>query len=39
MIKDNLCEIAEVKEHPRMVGVQYHPEFTNRTASDVQRVR
>ncbi len=26
----NLCEIAEVKEHPWMVGVQFHPEFKSR---------
>lgn len=25
-----LCEIAEVKEHPWMVGVQFHPEFKSR---------
>lgn len=24
---DNLCEITEVKDHPWMLGVQYHPEF------------
>ena len=28
--KDNLCEIAEVPEHPWMVGVQYHPEFKSK---------
>lgn len=28
--KDNLCEIAEVKDHPWMVGVQFHPEFKSR---------
>jgi CTP synthase len=27
---DHLCEIAEVKEHPWMVGVQFHPEFKSR---------
>lgn len=26
----NLCEIVEVKEHPWMVGVQFHPEFKSR---------
>ncbi|MGM0439611.1 MAG: CTP synthase [Chlamydiota bacterium] len=26
----SLCEIAEVKEHPWMVGVQYHPEFKSK---------
>ena len=26
----NLCEIAEVKDHPWMVGVQFHPEFKSR---------
>nr|MBA2726988.1 CTP synthase [Parachlamydiaceae bacterium] len=25
-----LCEIAEVKDHPWMVGVQYHPEFKSK---------
>jgi CTP synthase len=25
-----LCEIAEVKDHPWMVGVQFHPEFKSR---------
>ncbi|MFC1979132.1 CTP synthase, partial [Chloroflexota bacterium] len=25
-----LVEIAEIKEHPWMVGVQFHPEFTSR---------
>ena len=25
-----LCEIAEVKEHPWMVGVQFHPEFISK---------
>jgi CTP synthase len=27
---DELCEIAEVKDHPWMVGVQFHPEFKSR---------
>lgn len=27
---DELCEIAEIKDHPWMVGVQYHPEFKSR---------
>jgi CTP synthase len=26
----NLCEIAEVADHPWMVGVQFHPEFKSR---------
>ncbi len=26
----HLCEIAEVKDHPWMVGVQFHPEFKSR---------
>jgi CTP synthase len=26
----SLCEIVEVKEHPWMVGVQYHPEFKSK---------
>ncbi|MFN0065091.1 MAG: glutamine amidotransferase-related protein, partial [Chlamydiales bacterium] len=26
----NLCEIAEVIDHPWMVGVQFHPEFKSR---------
>ncbi|MDN3506314.1 MAG: CTP synthase [Simkaniaceae bacterium] len=30
MENDKLCEIAEVKDHPWMVGVQYHPEFKSR---------
>ncbi|MCH9610589.1 MAG: CTP synthase [Chlamydiales bacterium] len=30
-LKDKeLCEIAEVKEHPWMVGVQFHPEFKSK---------
>jgi CTP synthase len=28
--KSHLCEIAEVKDHPWMVGVQYHPEFKSK---------
>lgn len=28
--KGNLCEIAEIKDHPWMVGVQFHPEFKSR---------
>ena len=24
---ESLCEIAEVKDHPWMLGVQFHPEF------------
>jgi len=27
---DQLCEIAEIKDHPWMVGVQYHPEFKSK---------
>ncbi len=27
---ENLCEIAEVQDHPWMVGVQFHPEFKSR---------
>ncbi len=27
---DNLCEIAEIKDHPWMVGVQFHPEFKSK---------
>lgn len=30
---DSLCEIAEVKDHPWMVGVQYHPEFKSKPTS------
>lgn len=26
----NLCEIAEIKGHPWMVGVQFHPEFKSK---------
>jgi CTP synthase len=26
----NLCEIAEIKEHPWMIGVQFHPEFKSK---------
>jgi CTP synthase len=29
-IERNLVEIAEIKEHPFMVGVQFHPEFQSR---------
>jgi CTP synthase len=25
--KGSLCEIAEIREHPWMLGVQFHPEF------------
>ncbi len=28
--KKNLVEIAEIKDHPFMVGVQFHPEFKSR---------
>ncbi|WP_213106612.1 CTP synthase [Candidatus Protochlamydia amoebophila] len=27
---ENLCEIAEVKDHPWMIGVQFHPEFKSK---------
>ncbi len=31
ILKDeNLCEIAEIKDHPWMVGVQFHPEFKSK---------
>jgi len=26
----NLCEIAEIKDHPWMLGVQFHPEFKSK---------
>jgi CTP synthase len=29
----SLCEIAEVKNHPWMVGVQFHPEFKSKPTS------
>ena len=33
-LKDGeLCEIAEVNDHPWMVGVQFHPEFKSRPTS------
>ncbi|MCH9613861.1 MAG: CTP synthase [Chlamydiia bacterium] len=28
--KQKLCEITEVKDHPWMVGVQFHPEFKSK---------
>lgn len=28
--KANLCEIAEVQDHPWMMGVQFHPEFKSK---------
>ncbi|MDN3504494.1 MAG: CTP synthase [Rhabdochlamydiaceae bacterium] len=28
--KSDLCEIVEVKDHPWMVGVQFHPEFQSK---------
>ncbi|MEM6285280.1 MAG: CTP synthase, partial [Chloroflexota bacterium] len=28
--ENNLVEIVEVKDHPFMVGSQFHPEFTSR---------
>jgi CTP synthase len=27
---ENLCEIAEIADHPWMVGVQFHPEFKSK---------
>lgn len=27
---ENLCEIAEIEDHPWMVGVQFHPEFKSK---------
>lgn len=27
---ENLCEIAEIKDHPWMIGVQFHPEFKSK---------
>jgi CTP synthase len=29
----HLCEIAEVKDHPWMIGVQFHPEFKSKPTS------
>lgn len=29
----SLCEIAEIKDHPWMVGVQFHPEFKSKPTS------
>ncbi len=29
-IEGNLCEITEVKDHPWMLGVQFHPEFKSK---------
>lgn len=29
----HLCEIAEVKDHPWMLGVQFHPEFKSKPTS------
>lgn len=31
--KYGLCEIAEVKDHPWMLGVQFHPEFLSKPTS------
>ena len=28
--EESLCEIAEIKDHPWMVGVQFHPEFKSK---------
>jgi CTP synthase len=30
---NSLCEITEVKDHPWMVGVQFHPEFKSKPGS------
>lgn len=30
MDQGQLCEIAEIKEHPWMLGVQFHPEFKSK---------
>lgn len=30
---DELCEVAEVKGHPWMLGVQYHPEFKSKPSA------
>lgn len=27
---ENLCEIAEINDHPWMIGVQFHPEFKSK---------
>ncbi len=32
-IKNNLIEIAEIIDHPFMIGSQFHPEFTSRPTS------
>ena len=29
-VGENLCEIAEIADHPWMVGVQFHPEFKSK---------
>ncbi|MBN1914593.1 MAG: CTP synthase [Parachlamydiales bacterium] len=31
--KDELCEIVEIKNHPWMLGVQFHPEFQSKPIS------
>lgn len=28
--EENLCEVAEIKHHPWMIGVQFHPEFKSK---------
>lgn len=33
LAKNTLCEIMELKDHPWMVGVQYHPEFKSKPLS------
>ncbi|MFH1030738.1 MAG: gamma-glutamyl-gamma-aminobutyrate hydrolase family protein [bacterium] len=35
----NLVEIVEVKNHPFMVGVQFHPEFKSRPLNPHPLVR
>ena len=29
-LRQRLCEIAEINDHPWMVGVQFHPEFKSK---------
>jgi CTP synthase len=31
--EENLCEIAEITDHPWMLGVQFHPEFKSKPTS------
>lgn len=28
--EQGLCEIVEIKDHPWMIGVQFHPEFLSK---------